>query len=175
MRQKVDVPVYTCARVDTDFGWVGLIGSQGGLVSLVFPQPSPEAVLEGLPMQLSGRIEVDDGAFADVAEELRSYFASKPVQFTARVDETLGTPFQRKVWEAVRAIPYGKTMSYGEVASQIGKPGAARAVGAAVGANPVPIVIPCHRVLAADGKLGGFGGGLELKRRLLRLEGVGIG
>jgi len=82
------------------------------------------------------------------------------------------TPFQRAVWDALRAIPYGETRSYGELARAIGKPGAARAVGAACGANPWPIIVPCHRVIAADGALGGYSAGLKWKRVLLELEGT---
>ena len=84
------------------------------------------------------------------------------------------TPFQVKVWQALRAIPYGRVRSYGWVARKIGKPRAARAVGAACGANPVPLLVPCHRVVAGDGSLGGFSGGLSNKRRLLKLEGIRV-
>ncbi|MFN3763308.1 MAG: methylated-DNA--[protein]-cysteine S-methyltransferase, partial [Anaerolineae bacterium] len=83
-----------------------------------------------------------------------------------------GTPFQRRVWEELRRVPYGQTVAYGELARRVGRPGAARAVGRAVGANPVPIIVPCHRVVGADGSLVGYGGGLEIKAALLRLEGV---
>ena len=84
------------------------------------------------------------------------------------------TPFQMKVWQALRAIPYGRVRSYGWVARKIGKPRAARAVGSACGANPVPLLVPCHRVVAGDGSLGGFSGGLLNKRRLLKLEGIRV-
>jgi methylated-DNA-[protein]-cysteine S-methyltransferase len=90
------------------------------------------------------------------------------------VDLSSGTAFQRKVWRALTKIPYGQTRSYAWVARAIGAPKALRAVGTACGANPVPLIIPCHRVIASDGSLGGFGGGLRLKRRLLRLEGVTV-
>lgn len=83
-----------------------------------------------------------------------------------------GTPFQRAVWGAARAIPHGRTRTYGEIAAAVGRPGAARAVGQALGANPVPLLVPCHRVVAAGGGLGGFTGGLDLKARLLALEGT---
>jgi O-6-methylguanine DNA methyltransferase len=86
------------------------------------------------------------------------------------MDLSSGTDFQRRVWRALQKIPRGQTRSYGWVARKIGRPKAARAVGTACGANPVPIIIPCHRVIASDGSLGGFGGGLPLKRRLLALE-----
>lgn len=85
-----------------------------------------------------------------------------------------GSPFQVSVWENVAAIPYGRTASYGDIAHLLGKPGASRAVGAANGANPVPIIVPCHRVVGSDGSLTGFGGGLPIKQRLLALEGLGL-
>lgn len=107
-----------------------------------------------------------------VARELREYAAGRRREFTFRV-EAAGTEFQRRVWRELRRIPYGETATYGEIARRIGRPGAARAVGAANGGNPIPIVVPCHRVVAAGGKLGGYGGGLSLKRRLLELEAAG--
>ena len=104
-----------------------------------------------------------------VAKELLEYFAGVRTEFTFPI-EADGTDFNRKVWAQVSRIPYGKTKTYGEIARTIKNPGAFRAVGTANGRNPIPIVIPCHRVVAAGGKLGGFGGGLPLKRRLLDLE-----
>lgn len=104
-----------------------------------------------------------------VARELREYFAGTRTTFGIAV-RTAGSAFQRAVWDELRRIPYGETRSYADVARAIGHPSAARAVGAANGANPVPIVIPCHRVVRSGGKLGGYGGGLELKRWLLNLE-----
>jgi methylated-DNA-[protein]-cysteine S-methyltransferase len=104
-----------------------------------------------------------------VAKELQEYFSGARKDFTFPV-ETNGTEFNRKVWERVVRIPYGQTLTYGEIARELQKPGAARAVGTANGRNPIPIVIPCHRVVATGGKLGGFGGGLPLKRKLLDLE-----
>jgi methylated-DNA-[protein]-cysteine S-methyltransferase len=104
-----------------------------------------------------------------VAHELREYFAGKRKDFTFPIDAS-GSDFNKRVWERVARIPYGQTVTYGEIAREFEKPGAARAVGTANGRNPIPIVVPCHRVVAAGGKLGGFGGGLPLKRKLLDLE-----
>ncbi len=104
-----------------------------------------------------------------VASELQEFCAGQRDEFGFRV-EPVGTPFDRLVWDAVRRIPYGATATYGQIAWSIGRPNAARAVGTANGRNPVPIVIPCHRVVGAGGKLGGYGGGLDLKRKLLNLE-----
>jgi O-6-methylguanine DNA methyltransferase len=104
----------------------------------------------------------------EVARQLEDYVAGRRECFDVALDER-GTAFQRQVWAALRRIPFGRTVTYGELAEQLGRPGAARAVGTANGSNPIPIVTPCHRVVARDG-LGGFAGGLELKRRLLGLE-----
>jgi len=103
--------------------------------------------------------------------QLKQYFAGKPVQFRVPLDLSTGTAFQRKVWRVLRQIPYGQTRSYAWVARRIGCPRAARAVGAACGANPVPILVPCHRVLRSNGALGGFSAGVDWKVRLLALEG----
>jgi len=106
----------------------------------------------------------------DLVAQLKAYASGQPVRFTVPLDLRAGTAFQQAVWRTLRKIPRGETRSYAWVARKIGKPKAARAVGAACGANPVPIIVPCHRVVASDGSLGGFGGGLPLKRRLLALE-----
>ena len=113
----------------------------------------------------------DDSAFDDVATQLREYFAGKRRAFDLPLAPS-GTPFQLSVWNVLRKIPYGRTLSYLDVANAIGKPAACRAVGAANGANPLPIVVPCHRVIGANGSLTGFGGGIDVKRRLLALEGA---
>lgn len=110
------------------------------------------------------------GLLARAAEELRAYADGDRVVFDVPLD-LRGTDFQRAVWAAERAIPFGQTRTYAQIANTIGRPRAVRAVGQATGANPVPIVVPCHRVLAKDG-LGGFTGGLDHKRRLLRHEGA---
>ena len=107
--------------------------------------------------------------FQDVTNQLRAYFAGELKAF----DLTLapeGTPFQLKVWRHLCEIPYGETISYGELACRIGNPKASRAIGLANGSNPIPIVIPCHRVIGSNGKLTGYGGGLEIKEKLLALE-----
>jgi methylated-DNA-[protein]-cysteine S-methyltransferase len=104
-----------------------------------------------------------------VAGELRSFLRGARHEFTFPI-QTCGTPFEERVWSEVRRIPFGATVTYGAIARRVGQPGAARAVGSANGRNPIPIVIPCHRVVAVGGGLGGYGGGLPLKRRLLALE-----
>ena len=111
----------------------------------------------------------DDRLFAETFRQLRAYFAGELTRFDLPL-RIAGTPFQNAVWSALRDIPYGETISYGQLAQRIGRPTASRAVGAANGANPLPIVVPCHRVVGADGSLTGFGGGVETKRSLLQLE-----
>jgi len=111
----------------------------------------------------------DDAALARAARQLREYLAGERRDFDLEL-EPAGTPFQREVWEVLKTIPYGETISYGELARRVGRPGAARAAGLANGRNPISIVVPCHRVVGADGTLTGYGGGLERKRELLALE-----
>jgi methylated-DNA-[protein]-cysteine S-methyltransferase len=111
----------------------------------------------------------DPRPFKQVIAQLREYFAGKRREFDLPLVPE-GTAFQLKVWSALRTIPYGKTWSYGELARHIRKPKASRAVGAANGQNPIPIIVPCHRVIGANGSLTGFGGGLKIKRQLLELE-----
>ncbi len=112
----------------------------------------------------------DPGRTADLRRQLAEYFAGERRDFDVPLAPE-GTPFERSVWDELRKIPFGETRSYGEIAQAIGRPGAARAVGRANGANPIPIVVPCHRVIGSDGSLTGFGGGLEAKSRLLEIEG----
>lgn len=111
----------------------------------------------------------DDGAFPDAVEQLQAYFVGDLTEFDLRLN-MVGTAFQKKVWAALLTIPYGETRSYGEIARQIGAPGAFRAVGLANGHNPIGIIVPCHRVIGANGSLTGYGGGLDRKRALLEME-----
>lgn len=113
--------------------------------------------------------EVDIAEFADTTDQLSAYFEGKITRFDVPLKPE-GTPFQRTVWDALLAIPYGETISYGELAKRVGNPNASRAVGAANGANPLPIIIPCHRVIGADNSLTGFGGGVDIKEFLLEHE-----
>lgn len=113
------------------------------------------------------------GLLADATTQLREYFAGRRRDFDLPLALS-GTPFQCAVWKALADIPYGTVISYGDLAAMVGRPRAFRAVGQANGANPIPIVLPCHRVVASGGRIGGYGGGLPMKRRLLALEGVDI-
>lgn len=105
-----------------------------------------------------------------VAEELRSYFAGELITFTVPFELRGGTAFEQAVWAEIACIPYGETITYGAIATALGDPGAARAVGTACNRNPVPVIVPCHRVVGAGNRMVGFGGGLDRKRRLLELE-----
>lgn len=124
-----------------------------------------------------GRVEheelnhVPSELLIEAAHQLSEYFAGKRQSFDLPLAPE-GTPFQQQVWQALQAIPFGETRSYGDLAASIGKPGAARAVGRANNRNPLSILIPCHRIIGADGALVGYGGGLTIKRRLLELEGI---
>jgi methylated-DNA-[protein]-cysteine S-methyltransferase len=111
----------------------------------------------------------DDSAFANVVAQLQEYFRGERYEFDLELD-LIGTAFQRRVWTALLAIPYGETRSYGDIAKYIDAPGAFRAVGLANGHNPIGIIVPCHRVIGANGSLTGYGGGLDRKRMLLGME-----
>jgi methylated-DNA-[protein]-cysteine S-methyltransferase len=121
------------------------------------------------PVPIDPRWERRDEAFAQLRQQLTEYFDGRRTTFDIALDLG-GNPFEQRVWQALCEIPYGKTVSYGEIARTIGAPSAARAVGLANGRNPVAVIVPCHRVIGADGSLTGYGGGLERKRLLLDLE-----
>lgn len=150
-------------------GWVAAIGSENGLFAVTLPNPSRESALEELGYSVENAT-LDDGFFSDVASRLRNYFAGKQVPFNDELDTSGATPFRARVWRTARAIPYGQTRSYAWLAGQVGKPAAARAVGQAIGHNRLSVIVPCHRVIASDGSLGGFTGSLKIKKRLLDLE-----
>lgn len=149
-------------RVVTPLGPLTLAGDDGGLREIHFPGKDEGA--------RSGRTSREDrDPFREAIAQLEAYFSGELERFDLALAPA-GTPFQLAVWSKLREIPYGETTTYGELARRIGVPAASRAVGAANGRNPLPIVIPCHRVIGSDGSLTGYGGGLEIKRRLLALE-----
>jgi methylated-DNA-[protein]-cysteine S-methyltransferase len=153
--------------LESPFGPLTLVGGDDGLRRLYFPGPGP-ALDEN---------DHDPDALTAATEQLEQYFNGERTTFELPLDYH-GTPFQQRVWRALQKIPYGTTTTYGALAQDLGdgKSGGARdarAVGAAVGATPIPIVIPCHRVIGADGSLTGYGGGLRRKRALLALEAAG--
>jgi methylated-DNA-[protein]-cysteine S-methyltransferase len=153
----------------TERGWMGaLVGDDDRLRRLLLPRPGRREVLEALESR--GRAEL--GPCPELEDCFRRYFEDGLLELPLEPDISQGTAFQRRVWEEAGKIPRGEVRSYGWLAKRIGIPGGARAVGQAMGSNPLPIVVPCHRVVAADGGLGGFSSGLENKRFLLSLEGV---
>ncbi len=155
---------------NTSMGWVGILASAKGLLVTTLPQRSAQEARQLLGNSVNQAIW-STYLFDDLIERLKTYFSGHKATFPDELDLSGATLFQREVWGTTRLIPYGKTRSYLWVAEQIKRPGAARAVGQALGRNPLPIIVPCHRVIANDGKLGGFSGGVEIKRYLLWLEG----
>ncbi len=154
---------------NTDMGWVGILGSAKGLLGTTLPQRSAQEACQLLGDSVS-YATWSPHLVKDLMERFKVYFSGHMTTLLDKLDLSRATPFQREVWEITRLIPYGETRSYAWVAEQIKKPRAMRAVGQALGKNPLPIIVPCHRVVASDGKLGGFSGGLEMKRYLLSLE-----
>ncbi len=150
------------ATVPSPVGPLTLVADDGALVGLYLHEQRHAPALD-----TSRR--ADTPLFAEAEAQLAAYFAGTLTSFDLPLS-LVGTPFQRKVWAALREIPYGETASYGELAARIGHPGASRAVGLANGRNRIAIVVPCHRVIGANGKLTGYGGGLPRKEHLLALE-----
>jgi methylated-DNA-[protein]-cysteine S-methyltransferase len=148
-------------------GELTLTATDQGLTSIRFPAVERAGGVAHNPATADW--ERDDALFAAALEQLGAYWSGAPVTFDLPL-APIGTPFQLRVWEALAEIPYGETRSYGQLAARVGAPGAARAVGAANGSNPLPIIVPCHRVIGANGRLTGYGGGLDRKRFLLSLE-----
>jgi methylated-DNA-[protein]-cysteine S-methyltransferase len=146
--------------LDTPIGELMLTGDDEALTGLYLPNslPTPRADWRR-----------DEARFAAATAQLREYFAGERSEFDLEL-RLEGGAFERQVWEELLRIGYGETVSYGEIARRVGHPGSARAVGAANGRNPIAIIVPCHRVIGADGSLTGYGGGLECKRTLLDLE-----
>jgi O-6-methylguanine DNA methyltransferase len=150
-------------------GPLGLVSRDEHLAAIMFlPQPKMLPYLVERTYGDAG--EESSAPFAQPIEQLEEYFAGRRLVFRLPLDLDQGTPFQRRVWKALLDIPYGTTVTYKDVAAAIGQPSAVRAVGSANGSNPIPIVVPCHRVIAAGGKIGGYGGGIPVKTKLLDIE-----
>lgn len=171
--------------IRTRDGWLALSGSPRGIRAIVLPQPTRRAAEAALRRACSAPVPGRGTTLAltnhgsriakllrRAGRELSEFLAGRRRRLAFPIDLSTGTTFQRRVWRAARAIPYGRVRSYRWVAMRLGGARYARAVGHALGANPVPLAVPCHRVLAHDGSLGGFSGGLATKRRLLALESV---
>lgn len=153
----------------TPLGWIEIAASSKGITSIDL-SPSTRRTSSRRKQSLADGLMA--GLLTEAQMQLMEYFEGTRREFSFPVDWSAGTPFQRKVWKAITRIPYGRARSYQWVAARVGGKQYARAVGMALGANPVPVVVPCHRIIAHDGSLGGFSCGLPLKRRLLNLEGT---
>ena len=158
------------ALIDTPVGRIGLAGTAQGIFNVNFRVTSQDSYVELL--EVNGvDVEPDDGSVIQAGEEILAYLSGTVKRFSVKLDLRGLPKFSSAVLRATRQIPFGATCSYGSIAARIGAPRSSRAVGNALGRNPVPILIPCHRVVASGGKLGGFTGGLAMKRALLSLEG----
>ncbi|GIG62378.1 methylated-DNA--protein-cysteine methyltransferase [Longispora fulva] len=144
------------ALIPAPFGPLAVAADEHGVCRIQF---------EGVPGPLGDSPYLDS-----LREQMAAYFAGELTEFDVPLSVRVGSPFERRVWAALREIPYGEMATYGRIATDLGDSGAARAVGTANNHNPLPIVVPCHRVVGADGKLVGFGGGLHRKKHLLELE-----
>lgn len=159
-------------RFSTEIGSIGLAATPDGLARLS-PDRTTKEFREELDSSWPGRPVVQEPRALQAAErQIREYLAGDRTDFDLPLDLSGLGEFDRSVLRATREVPFGQVASYGEIASRIGRPGAARAVGSALGRNPVPLVVPCHRIVRSDGSLGGYTGGLERKERLLALEGA---
>jgi O-6-methylguanine DNA methyltransferase len=165
MLTATDTLLYT--TLDSPIGQLLLLGDGHALRGLYMQEGRK-------PIAIGPSWELAPGAFADVSEQLTAYFAGGRMSFDVPLAMD-GTSFQLRVWQALRDIDYGETISYGELACRIDQPSAARAVGLANGCNPISVIVPCHRVIGANGTLTGYGGGIERKRLLLDLEARAIG
>lgn len=162
---------------ETTWGWVGMSASERGIQSIVLPKSSRKAVEQDLSRRRHAeRLSSSGQQCSDLLDhaqvQLMDFLEHRRRVLDFPIDMSRGTSFQRRVWKAIVRIPYGRVRSYRWVADRVGGFQLARAVGHALGANPLPMIVPCHRVVTSDGSLGGFTGGLSVKRRLLELEGT---
>ncbi|HEX5988948.1 MAG TPA: methylated-DNA--[protein]-cysteine S-methyltransferase [Solirubrobacterales bacterium] len=160
------------AGADSPFGPLLLATTKRGLVRIGLPNQDPDELLADLAARVSPRVLEAPSELDEARRELDLYFAGKLDRFDLPLDWQLSSGFRRRVLRAIDRIPYGQTRSYTEMARRAGNERAVRAAGSACGSNPIPLVVPCHRVLRTGGALGGYGGGLPMKQALLELEGV---
>jgi methylated-DNA-[protein]-cysteine S-methyltransferase len=169
-KQSPNRPLVHRMTIGTPIGTLLLEGTDEALTRIELPGSHLPGDVT-VPVEVSTEAASSGGVVTDAAGQLMEYFAGDRKEFDIPL-ELNGTPFQREVWTALAEIPYGQTVSYAELAEMVGRPKAFRAVGQANGSNPIPIVLPCHRVVASGGSIGGYGGGVSTKRRLLALEGA---
>jgi O-6-methylguanine DNA methyltransferase len=164
MAKKLTYTVFQTAH-----GWMGILASPAGILAVTLPQTTRRQAFTLLGEQAK-QAAFSPETFNDLTQRFQDYYSGRKIMFPDKLDFSNATAFQKQVWQAAKLIPHGETRSYGWLAKQIGKPHAARAVGQALGKNPFLIIVPCHRVIAGDGTLGGFGCGLPAKQMLLALE-----
>jgi O-6-methylguanine DNA methyltransferase len=165
------------AIISTQYGWIGILFSDRGLRKLTLPCDSSAEAQNKLGVCAGNAAHADCDFVADISKQIKGYFQRRCRSFTCNYDLSGSTAFQLAVWQSAEEIPYGQVRSYRFIAEKIGKPGAYRAVGQALARNPVPLIIPCHRVINSGGKLGGFGGKANVrdyKEKLLLLEGAPV-
>ena len=172
LRLADDVIDVAYAEVDSPIGRLLLVATHQGLVRLGFPSEDHGALLSDVADRLSPRVVEQPARVDDARRELDEYFAGRRHDFDVALDWSLSSGFRQKVLRAIASIPFGEVRTYRDMATAAGNAAAVRAAGSACGSNPIPLIVPCHRVLRTGGGLGGYGGGLDLKRQLLHLEGV---
>jgi methylated-DNA-[protein]-cysteine S-methyltransferase len=174
-KRRTAITSYRACCFFTPFGWGGIVGGAAGLKKIYLPEPDRSALLGRMGAQFPG-MSCGESGFTETVRELQKYFNGEVPFFDCPLDYAPATVFQKKVWQEARAIAYGRVQTYGWLARAVGSPRAVRAVGSALGRNPFPIIIPCHRVIREDGGLGGFSAvrGIDLKESLLRLEGASL-
>ncbi|MDO8617042.1 MAG: MGMT family protein [Dehalococcoidia bacterium] len=165
-----DLTFHLC---DTERGWVGLVLSPYGLRATTLPRQTRAEVLRDV-MEAGAVGPAPEAELTDLPERVSALASGRWSSLALHIDWTGISPFRRAVLEETMRVPPGETRSYGEIAARVGRPGAARAVGRVMATNPLPLVVPCHRVIGSDGGLHGYGGGLDMKASLLRAEGVKV-
>lgn len=163
--------MYKYSIFKTKLGYMGVVSSPKGLHMVILPRKNEAEVKKTLEEHYTVELIRDEKKHARIAKKIQDYLAGKKVKFIEDFDVSGFTPFEIKVWDAAFGIPYGEVRTYGWIARQVGNPKEVRAVGQALKRNRLPIIIPCHRVIQKSGNLGGFSGGVELKHKLLQLEG----
>ncbi|HMK24113.1 MAG TPA: methylated-DNA--[protein]-cysteine S-methyltransferase [Terriglobales bacterium] len=172
-RAPISAPHRASMIFPTPWGWMGISETTKGIDAIILPKASRRAIESALRISSNAHLDAKaPSRLQEARRQLIEFLRGKRERFDVLLDLSRGTAFQRQVWRTLQRVPYGKLRSYRWIALRVGGRRFARAVGNAVGSNPVPIVVPCHRIVAHDASLGGFSGGLPMKRKLLRLEGT---